>query len=217
MCDPGGVPKIAARPGRRPGNQDTRGQILAAAREAFAARGFTGVTLRSIAAAAGVDAALIHHYFDSKQALFLAVVRLPVDLPALVAEVTAGGHAGLGPRLVTRALQIWEGPHRAALVAALRTTLADPALSRPFTEFLTFEVIGQVLRDPDLPAPEADLRAGLAASQMLGLLVGRYVVELPTLTGPTPADLVAAVGPQVQRYIDGDFPRIRPHQEVPNE
>jgi AcrR family transcriptional regulator len=204
------VPKPAVRPGRRPGNQDTRGAILAAARDAFAARGFTGASMRGIAAAAGVDPALIHHYFDSKQALFLAVVELPVDLPALVGEVAAGDPATLGPRLVGRAVEIWEGPHRPALVAALRTTITDPALSRPLTEFLTFEVIGRLLRGPDLSREESDRRAGLAASQMIGLLVGRYLIELPILTDQPAGDLVAAVGPQLQRYIDGDFGRSLP-------
>ena len=81
------------RSGRRPGRQDTRGEILAAARETFAARGFAGTTLRGIAGAAGVDPALIHHYFESKRSLFLATVQLPIDPPALIAEVMEGDRA----------------------------------------------------------------------------------------------------------------------------
>ena len=72
--------------GRRPGNQDTRGQIITAARHAFAAKGFAGASMRGIAAEAGVDAALIHHYFDSKQQLFLATVALPLGLPRMLEE-----------------------------------------------------------------------------------------------------------------------------------
>ena len=86
--------------GRRPGNQDTRGQIITAARQAFAAKGFAGASMRAIATDAGVDAALIHHYFDSKQQLFLATVALPLELPRIVEEVAAGDRNDLGERLV---------------------------------------------------------------------------------------------------------------------
>ncbi len=110
----------APRLGRRPGNQDTRGAILAAAREAFAARGFAGASVRAIAADAGVDPALIHHYFDSKQQLFLATVQLPLELPQLIERVTAGGMVGLGERLVP------DHPHRLGLRAAARSGGGDP-------------------------------------------------------------------------------------------
>jgi AcrR family transcriptional regulator len=209
VCDPDRVSSATARPGRRPGNQDTRGAILAAAREAFAARGFTGATVRGIAAAAGVDAALIHHYFDSKKALFLAVVELPVDPPALVAEVAAGGTDDLARRLLSTALRIWDGPDQPALVAAVRAAVSDPGLSRSLAEFLSLEVLGQVLQGPDLDPAEARRRAGLAASQLVGLLMGRYVLRLPALVDPPAEELVAAVAPVLQAYLDGEFPRLR--------
>jgi AcrR family transcriptional regulator len=191
------------RVGRRPGNQDTRGQIITAARHAFAAKGFAGASMRGIAAEAGVDAALIHHYFDSKQQLFLATVALPLGLPRMLEAAAAGGRGGLGERLVRSVLGVWDSELQPSLVAAIRTALTDPALTRSVGEFLTLEVIGHVLPRDDLTSEEANKRAGLVASQILGLVIGRYVLRLPVLVNRQTEDLVAEVGPTVQRYVDG--------------
>jgi AcrR family transcriptional regulator len=191
------------RVGRRPGNQDTRGQIITAARHAFAAKGFAGASMRAIAAEAGVDAALIHHYFESKQQLFLATVALPLGLPRMLEEVAAGGRGGLGERLVRSVLGVWDSELQPSLVAAIRTTLTDPALTLSVGEFLTLEVVGRVLPRDDLSPEEANRRAGLIASQILGLVIGRYVLRLPVLVNRQTEDLVAEVGPTVQRYVDG--------------
>lgn len=189
--------------GRRPGNQDTRGQIITAARHAFAAKGFAGASMRGIAAEAGVDAALIHHYFESKQQLFLATIALPLGLPQVVEQVAAGERRDLGERLVQTVLGVWDSELQPSLVAAVRTALTDPALTRSVGEFLNLEVIGQVLRRDDLPPEEANRRAGLVASQVLGLVMGRYVLRLPALVNRQTEDLVAEIGPTVQRYVDG--------------
>jgi AcrR family transcriptional regulator len=189
--------------GRRPGNQDTRGQIITAARLAFAEKGFAGASMRAIAAEAGVDAALIHHYFDRNQQLFLATVALPLELPRIVERVAAGSRSDLGERLVRTVLGVWDSELQPSLVASIRTTLTDPALTRSVGEFLALEVIGQVLRRDDLPAEEANRRTGLLASQILGLLIGRYVLRMPVLADRETEDLVAEIGPTVQRYLDG--------------
>jgi AcrR family transcriptional regulator len=189
--------------GRRPGNQDTRGQIVTAARHAFAAKGFAGASMRGIAAEAGVDAALIHHYFESKQQLFLATIAMPLGLPGLLEQVAAGDRNDLGERLVRTVLGVWDSELQPSLVAAIRTALTDPALTRSVGEFFTLEVIGQVLRRDDLSPDEANRRAGLVASQVLGLVIGRYVLQLPVLVDRETADLVAEIGPTVQRYVDG--------------
>jgi AcrR family transcriptional regulator len=191
------------RVGRRPGNQDTRGEIITAARHAFAAKGFAGASMRAIAAEAGVDAALIHHYFDSKQQLFLATVALPLGLPGMLEEVAAGDSAGLGERLVRSVLGVRDSELQPSLVAAVRTALTDPALTRSTGEFLALEVVGRVLPSDNLSPEEVNRRAGLVASQILGLVIGRYVLRLPVLVNRQTEDLVAEVGPTVQRYVDG--------------
>ena len=191
------------RVGRRPGNQDTRGQIITAARHAFAAKGFAGASMRAIAAEAGVDAALIHHYFENKQQLFLATVALPLDMPQKLENIAVGDRDGMGERLVRTVLGVWDSDLQPSLVAAVRTTLTDPALTKSVGEFLALEIIGHLLHRDDLPAEEANRRAGLAASQILGLVMGRYVLQLPFLVGRRTEDLVIEVGPTVQRYLEG--------------
>src|SRR5258706_15310717 len=99
-----------ARTGRRPGNQDTREAILAAARRAFSERGFDGASIRAIATSAGVDPALVHHYFGSKDQLFVATMQLPIDPSQFLPKVFEGGIDGVGERLVRTFLQLWDSP-----------------------------------------------------------------------------------------------------------
>jgi hypothetical protein len=128
---------------------------------------------------------------------------MPLELPGFVEQVATGTRSDLGERLVRTVLGVWDSDLQPSLVAAIRTALTDPVLTRSVAEFFTLEVIGHVLRRDDLPAEEANRRAGLVASQILGLLIGRYVLRLPVLVNRESADLVTEIGPTVQRYIDG--------------
>jgi AcrR family transcriptional regulator len=191
----------APRSGRRPGNPDTRQAILDAARTTFAEFGFTGASIRKIAAAAGVDAALVHHYFGSKEKLFLATVEVPMDLPVIVAGIGAQGPDGLGVRLITTILGIWESPAGAGIGAALRTALADPARARMLREFVLPQLIGPLFRPLHLPPDEADLRVGLVMSQVLGMITGRYLLAIEPLASLPVEALAANVGATVQRCL----------------
>jgi AcrR family transcriptional regulator len=197
--------KRSTKSGRRPGNQDTRGEILAAARHAFAAKGFAGASIRGIAADAGVDAALVHHYFDTKEQLFLATVELPVPIGDVVEGLTAQGIDGLGERIIRTVLSIWDSDLQPSLVAAVRTNLAEPAMSRTLSEFVSLEVIGKIINSLDLPTEEARLRTGLVASQLAGVIIGRYVLRVPALAEQSAEILAAAIGPTLQRYLSGDI------------
>jgi AcrR family transcriptional regulator len=197
------------RLGRRPGNRDTRGEILSAAQNAFAEGGLSGVSLRGIAMDAGVDVALIHHYFHSKEELFLATMQIPVPIHELVAPLVAEGTDGLGERLVRTMLAIWESDLQASLVASLRTAVAEPATTRSMQEFLAVEVLGQVLQTLPYPETEASRRLGLVASQLGGLMMGRYILKLPALVELSVEELAAAVAPTLQRYIDGPVDGVR--------
>ena len=192
------------RRGRRPGSPDTRAAILAAARELFAAQGFARTTIRAVAGSAGVDAALVHHYFGTKDDLFLAALALPVDPRALLAPVVAQGPDGAAARLLTVMLGVWDDPdNRLPFVALVRGSL-EPGGSRLLTEGFVPLVIGPVGRALCVDRPEH--RTPLVVSQVLGLVLTRYVFEVEPLAS-LPADVVVATyAPTLQRYLTGDLP-----------
>ncbi|MGC1215114.1 MAG: TetR family transcriptional regulator [Micromonospora sp.] len=195
----------ARRTGRRPGNPDTREAILAAAREAFAERGFDAASIRGIATAAGVDPALIHHYFGSKDQLFLAAMNSPVDPGDLIPRIVAGPRDGLGERLVRLFLGVWDSPAGAAGVALLRSSVSHEWSARLLREFLITQVLRRVLDHLDVGPAELPLRGSLVASQMIGLAMMRYVIRLEPVASASVDTLVAAIGPTVQRYLTGDL------------
>ncbi len=190
--------------GRRPGAPDTRAAILAAARESFAGHGFAGTTIRAVAEAAGVDAALVHHYFGTKDDLFMAALALPFDLRELIAPVVARGADGAGERLVATFLSVWEDPdHQPALLALARTVL-EPGGGRLLGEGFIPVVVGPVLAQLVVDRPEQ--RIPLVATQMVGLIVTRYLLAIDAVTALSREQVVACVGPTIQRYLTGDLP-----------
>ncbi|MEU8051926.1 TetR family transcriptional regulator [Micromonospora haikouensis] len=193
----------ARRTGRRPGNPGTREAILDAARAAFAERGFDAASIRSIAAAAGVDPALVHHYFGGKDQLFLAAMGAPLDPGELLPRVLAGDADGVGERLVRTFLGVWDSPAGAAAVALLRSAVTNEWTARLLREFLVTQVLRRVLHHLDVDPAELPLRGSLVASQLVGLALMRYVVRLEPVASAPPETLVAAVGPTVQRYLRG--------------
>jgi AcrR family transcriptional regulator len=192
-----------ARTGRRPGSPDTRQVILEAARTTFAELGYAGASVRRIAAAAGVDAALVHHYFGSKEKLFLSTVEVPIDLPRVLGGIGADGIDGLGERLIRTILGVWESPAGASIGAALRTALADPARARMLREFLVPQIVGPLLGPLHLPAQEVELRAGLLMTQVLGVITGRYLLAVEPLASLSVDELAVNVGATLQRYLTG--------------
>lgn len=193
----------ARRTGRRPGNPDTREAILAAARTAFAERGFDAASIRTIATSAGVDPALVHHYFGSKEELFRATVAIPIDPAELVPHVLAGGRDEAGERLVRTFLTVWDGPVGPAAVALLRSAVTNRWTARLLREFLVTQILRRVLDQLDLDPAEVPLRGALVATQVAGLAMMRYVIRLEPVAS-APADTVAAtIGPTIQRYLTG--------------
>jgi AcrR family transcriptional regulator len=191
--------------GRRPGGPDTRGQILDAARESFAERGFSGTTIRAVAASADVDPALVHHYFGSKDDLFLAALAIPVDPRQLVPTVFAGGTHGAGERLLRLFLSVWDDPEtRLPLLAVVRSSLTADTPETLLQQGL-LRIVLTPLREA-LPADEADRRVNLVISQMIGLVVTRYLLRLEPLASMPADEVVASVAPNLQRYLDGPLP-----------
>ena len=190
--------------GRRPGAPDTRAEVLAAARTSFAEKGFRGTTIRAVASAAGVDPALVHHYFGTKDDLFVAALEIPVDPREILAPVVAAGPDGAGERLLRTFLSVWDDPElQPGLVALARSLVADDSAGLVRDGFIPV-VVGPVLAS--LVSDRPEVRVPLVASQMIGLIVARYVIALPPLALMPAEDLVARVGPTLQHYLTGDLP-----------
>jgi AcrR family transcriptional regulator len=191
------------RTGRRPGAEDTRGRILEAARAAFAERGYEATSVRSVATAAGVDPALVHHYFGSKQRLFVAAVDFPVDVRTAVPAVLAGPREGLGERFVRFVVTVWDTPEvRPLLTGVVRSATTDPVAAMMLRRLLTDGPLGALAHE--IGTPDAAARAALAGSQLVGLVIARYVMSPEPLASMSPDELAAAVGPTVERYLVGD-------------
>jgi|SRR5690606_28047870 len=197
---------VGRRTGRRPGKQDTREAILAAARQVFAERGYTGATIRTIAASAGVDPALVHHYFGTKEQLFTATINFPVRPDHLVAEVFGGGTAEVGERLVRTFLRVWDSPAGAAGVALLRSAVASEQGARLMREFVTTQLLRRAMRQLAVDPAEVPTRAALVASQMAGLAVARYLLRIEPLASAPADTVVALIAPTLQRYLTGPLP-----------
>ena len=185
-----------------PGPNRTRAAILDAARGAFATRGYDAVSVRAVAREAGVDPALVHRFFGSKEALFIAAMELPLSPSVLVAGLLAEGIDDLGERLVARLLDLFDDPRAfAPFLALVRGAVSNEQAAAMLREFLTREVLGRLATAASPDAPE--LRASLAGSQVIGLTMARYVVAVPPLARADPATVVACVGPTIQRYLTG--------------
>ncbi len=196
-----------SRRGRRPGVSGTRDAILAAARTCFTERGYDRASMRQIAAFAGVDPALIHHYFGRKERLFLATMRMP-DLDTALGQVLAppeGLDPGqIGEGLVRAVARLWADPELPRTLAGLvRTAATNEQGAAMLREFLGHAVLGRLATA--VPSEDADLRAALVGSQIFGLLVARVVLKLEPLASMPGEDLARSVGPTLQRYLTGDI------------
>lgn len=196
---------IPLRPGRRPGKSDTRTQILESARRAFSQNGFARTTVRAIATEAQVDPALIHHYFGSKEQLFTAAIALPLDPKKVLAPVHSSTSDELGTSLLTAVLGVWESEHQAAILAAFRSAISGEG-TRLIQSFLLNIVLRDIIPRVDSPAGSGIIRAELVASQIAGLLVTRYILELEPLKSVSVDALVPLVAPNLQRYLTGELP-----------
>ncbi|WP_106350190.1 TetR/AcrR family transcriptional regulator [Antricoccus suffuscus] len=186
--------------GRRPASEGTRERIVVSARAEFADRGYDAATLRGIARRAEVDPALLHHYFNGKAGLFAEVVAIPLDTSAIVKSINDGPTAELGQRVVRTFLSVWESPDgRDRFVALIRSALSNEQAAAALREFLTRELLTKVAARSGVA--DAELRASLAASHLVGLAIVRYVVMIEPLVHASVDELISLVGPTLQNYL----------------
>ncbi|MEE3850119.1 TetR family transcriptional regulator [Gordonia sp. LSe1-13] len=198
----------AARGRGRPRLDDTgddkRGQILDAAREMFAEKGFERTTMRAIGTRAGVDPALIHHYFGTKNDLLVAALRPEIDPTTLFAGIADRG-TGVGREFVERVVGFWEDnpQQRSRAVALLRIAVTHEQVADRLREFfidVATTVLGDVAR-----ADDRERRIALVVSQMFGLVLARYVMKVGEIETATAAELGRSVGATIDNYLLGDL------------
>jgi AcrR family transcriptional regulator len=191
-------PKARRGPRADPGG--AREAILAAARAEFGKHGFDATTMRSIAGAAEVDVALVSYYFGTKSDLFLASLELPVTPAAVLASVLEEGVDGAGERLLGVLLDVWDEPQTGApLIAMMRSLSSQATLMRQFIERQLIATLAKAI-----DAPDAELRAAAVTTHVFGLLLERYVLEVAPLASASHEEIVALIGPTLQRYLDPD-------------
>ncbi len=188
--------------GRRTGGSGTREAILDAARNLFASEGYDGASVRSIAAAAGVDPALIRHFFDDKDTLFATVVADRTTIPQRIAEALQGDPDGIGERLTDTYLRLWEDPEsRPVLMALVRSACTSEEKAA-----LLQDTLGNRMQDR---VGEAGItgdgltRLGLAGTHLFGLATARHIMRFPPVATLDHHELVALVAPTIQRYLTG--------------
>ena len=203
--------------GRRPGNPETRESLVDAARVLFAEQGYDATSVRAVAGAAGVDAAMVNHYFGGKEGLFREVMALPVDPTAIASELLEGLTAeNLPGRVSGLVVTVWEGPQtRPAMVTMLRRALSDPSQTSLLREFMTGGVLAPVAAHLAQAHPEdAAVRTALVASQMIGLMTARHIVRIPALTELNTTQLAALIESMIGQTLDGALPdALRPNPD----
>jgi AcrR family transcriptional regulator len=195
------------RPGRPSGSSDTRDRILASARELFARNGIGNTSIRAVAAAAGVDSALVHHYFGTKEKLFAAAVHIPIDPMEVLGEMRDVPVEELGYRLPSMLLRLWDSEIGTAFIAALRSMLAgtEANLFRSFIEDVIAVEVGARVDDP--PGTGV-IRIQFVASQLVGVVMARYILELEPFASLPAEHIARTIAPNLQRYLTGELPDV---------
>ena len=188
------------RTGRRPGPSTTRADILAATRASVAEVGYDRTSVRGVAASAGVDPALVHRFFGSKDDLLVAALTVAMNPAERIREVMEGDPSGLGERLIRYFLSVWErSPSREVLIGMLRSAATNERAATLQREFFSGEVLGRVAAA--LGHEDAQLRATLVSSQLVGIAMVRYIIRIEPIASASAETISAAYAPTLQRYL----------------
>ncbi|MCQ9165645.1 MULTISPECIES: TetR family transcriptional regulator [unclassified Arthrobacter] len=192
--------------GRRRGRTTSREQILASARKLFAEHGFAATSLREIARDAGVDPAMVHHWFAGKEELFNACVELPADPAQVLGTVSETPAEARGEALLRALLRLWDSSAQPALLALLRSAISSRSQGALIRQVLVKRILSRALAGlPGTPA-ELERRGALVASQLMGVMVARYLLRVEPLASAGHDELAALVAPVLQHYLTGPLP-----------
>ena len=200
----------AVRRGRRGGSTQSRAHILETARRLFAEHGFDGTSLRQVAREAGVDPAMIHHFFNGKDELFARSVALPADPAQVLQGVDRVDPRQRAEAIVWAVLRLWESPAQHSLEAFFRGAIGSKAKTLLLREMVTRTVLTRIMAGVPGPPGEVATRANLVATQVVGLMLVRYVVRLDPLASAPPEDVVTLIAPNIQHYLTGDLKMTGP-------
>ncbi|MEV0671688.1 TetR family transcriptional regulator [Mycobacterium sp. NPDC050441] len=195
------------RPGRPAGPSDKRERILSSARELFARNGIDNTSIRSIASAAGVDAALVHHYFGTKTELFAAAIHIAIDPMTVISQLQEVPIEQIGHALPSIVLPLWDSEIGKGFIATLRSVLAgnDVSLVRSFLQEI---IVGEIGPRVDNPPGSARVRIQFVASQLVGVAMARYILELEPFASLPVNQIVETIAPTLQRYLTGELPGL---------
>ena len=188
-----------ARTGRRPGQTETREQILDAARNQFGERGYDGTTIRGIAAEAGVNPALIHHFFGNKEQVFAAALELPINPNEVLSTILDGPRSEIGVRLLRLFLGLWREPDsRKSFLALVRSVSTNESAARVLRQFIERVMVARIAGTLGIPP----LRLTALMSHIMGLAMVRYILGAEPMASADEDEIIATVAPVIQRYID---------------
>lgn len=197
------------RPGRPPGPSDTRERILSSARELFARNGIDNTSIRAIAGDAGVDPALVHHYFGTKTQLFAAAIQIPIDPMTIIGPMREVPVDQIGHVLPTLLLPLWDSELGKGFIATLRSLLggsaADLSMVRSFLQEVIAVEVGSRVDDPP---GTGRIRVQFVASQLVGVVMARYILELEPFKSLPVQQVAEIIGPNLQRYLTGELPEL---------
>jgi AcrR family transcriptional regulator len=195
------------RPGRPPGTSDTRERILVSARDLFARNGIDKTSIRSIALAADVDPALVHHYFGTKTQLFAAAIHIPIDPMSVIGPLQQVPVDQIGYVLPRILLPLWDSEMGKGFIATLRSILAgnDVSLVRSFLQDVIAVEVGSRV---DNPPGTGRIRVQYVASQLVGVVMARYILELDPFKNLPVEQIAETIAPNLQRYLTGELPGL---------
>ena len=195
------------RRGRPAGSSNTRQRILTSARELFARNGISNTSIRAVAAAAGVDSALVHHYFGTKEQLFATAVQIPIDPMDVIGPLREVPVEELGYRLPSILLPLWDSEVGAGFIATLRSILAGSEVNL-FRTFIQDVIAVEIGPRVDNPPGSGIVRVQFVASQLVGVVTARYILKLEPFASLPAQQIADTIAPNLQRYLTGDLPDL---------